>query len=425
MKSDTQNTTNSQGQQPGEAKAEEKPPRDWKALAKAPAKDDRPKTTDVTNTKGHDFEFYALKEGLMMGLVEKGFDKPSPVQEACIPYALAGKDIIARAKNGTGKTGAFIIPLLEKLDTNKKYIQGLILVPTRELALQVSSVVKELGRHLNVECMVSTGGTSLQEDIYRLNNLVHVLVGTPGRILDLASNKIANLSKCETLILDEADKLLSVDFQPIVEKILYFLPKDRQLMLFSATFPITVKDFKEKYMKESQEVNLMEELTLKGVTQYYVYLEEREKVHCLNVLFSKLHLQQAIIFCNSTLRVELLAKKITELQYSCYYIHAKMNQRDRNKVFHNFRTGVGRCLVSSDLFTRGIDIPTVNVVINFDFPKNSETYLHRIGRSGRFGHLGLAINFITDEDKENLMRIEQELDTEISPIPKEIDRSLY
>lgn len=136
-------------------------------------------------------------------------------------------------------------------------------------------------------------------------------------------------------------------------------------------------------------------------------------------------MQQSIIFCNSTLRVELLAKKITELQYSCYYIHARMSQQARNKVFHNFRNGVGRCLVSSDLFTRGIDIPTVNVVINFDFPKNSETYLHRIGRSGRFGHLGLAINFITDEDKESLLRVEKELDTEIMALPKEIDSSLY
>ena len=136
-------------------------------------------------------------------------------------------------------------------------------------------------------------------------------------------------------------------------------------------------------------------------------------------------MQQVIIFCNSALRVELLAKKITELKYSCYFIHAKMDQKARNKVFHNFRNCVGRCLVSSDLFTRGIDIPTVNVVINFDFPKTSETYLHRIGRSGRFGHLGLAINFITDSDKENLLKIEQELDTEIHPMPKEVDRSLY
>jgi ATP-dependent RNA helicase DDX6/DHH1 len=196
-------------------------------------------------------------------------------------------------------------------------------------------------------------------------------------------------------------------------------------MLFSATFPITVKDFVVKNLPEAHEINLMDELTLKGVTQYYAYVQERQKVHCLNTLFSKLQINQAIIFCNSTLRVELLAKKITELGYSCFFIHAKMNQQDRNRVFHDFRNGGCRCLVSSDLFTRGIDIITVNVVVNFDMPKNSETYLHRIGRSGRYGHLGLAINFITDEDRDNLFMIERELNTEIQSLPEIVDSNLY
>jgi len=178
-------------------------------------------------------------------------------------------------------------------------------------------------------------------------------------------------------------------------------------------------------MHDPYEINLMDELTLRGVTQYYAYVEERQKVHCLNTLFGKLQINQSIIFCNSTNRVELLAKKITELGYSCFYSHAKMLQGHRNRVFHDFRNGVCRNLVCSDLLTRGIDIQAVNVVINFDFPKNSETYLHRIGRSGRFGHLGLAINLITYEDRFNLYRIEQELGTEIQPIPHTIDRSLY
>lgn len=169
----------------------------------------------------------------------------------------------------------------------------------------------------------------------------------------------------------------------------------------------------------------MEELTLKGVTQYYAYLEEKEKLHCLNTLFSKLEINQAIIFCNSTKRVELLAKKISQLGYSCFYIHSKMQQSDRNRIYHDFKNGETRCLVSTDLFTRGIDIQSVNVVINFDFPKNSETYLHRVGRSGRFAHLGLAINLITYDDRFNLYRIEQELGTEIRAIPPAIEKSLY
>lgn len=178
-------------------------------------------------------------------------------------------------------------------------------------------------------------------------------------------------------------------------------------------------------MVQPYEINLMDELTLKGVTQYYAYVEESQKVHCLNTLFSKLQINQSIIFCNSTNRVELLAKKVTELGYSCFYSHAKMQQAHRNRVFHDFRNGMTRNLVCSDLLTRGIDIQAVNVVINFDFPRTAESYLHRIGRSGRFGHLGLAISLLTLEDRHNLYRIESELGTEIAPIPAVIDPVLY
>jgi len=395
-----------------------------KSLTDRP-KDTRFRTEDVTKTKGNEWEDYFLKRDLLMGIFDKGFEKPSPVQEESIPVILAGQSVIARAKNGTGKTAAFVIPILEKADISLNAVQAVVLVPTRELALQTSSVIKELGKYLNIECMVSTGGTPLREDIYRFYKTVHILVGTPGRILDLASKEVADLSTSGILVMDEADKLLSQDFQPIIEQLIEFFPKNLQILMYSATFPIHVKDFSSKYLPNAQMINLMDELTLKGLTQYYAFVQEKKKVHCLNTLFSKLQINQAIIFCNSTLRVELLAKKITEIGYSCYFIHSKMQQPDRNRVFHDFRNGGCRCLVSSDLTTRGIDIQTVNVVINFDFPKNSETYLHRIGRSGRFGHLGLAINFITDDDKENMFNIERELDTEIQPVPQVIDKSLY
>jgi len=398
---------------------------EWKNGLAKPKTDNRFQTEDVTNTKGNDFEDYFLKRELLMGIFEKGFERPSPIQEEAIPIILAGRNVLARAKNGTGKTAAFIIPCLEKCDTTQNHIQVLILVPTRELALQTSSIVKEISKHMAVECMVSTGGTSLKDDIMRLYNTVHILVGTPGRVLDLANKGVADLSRVGTVVMDEADKLLSPEFQPLLEQLVNSCAPGRQTLLFSATFPITVKSFKDKHIKNPYEINLMDELTLKGVTQYYAFVEERQKVHCLNTLFSKLEINQSIIFCNSVNRVELLAKKITELGYSCFYIHAKMLQSHRNRVFHEFRNGATRHLVSSDLFTRGIDIQSVNVVINFDFPKNSETYLHRIGRSGRFGHLGLAINLITYEDRYNLYRIEQELGTEIRPIPPVIDRNLY
>ncbi|BDA43369.1 DEAD-box ATP-dependent RNA helicase 8 [Coccomyxa sp. Obi] len=411
--------------QPVQAMEASAAPQNWKSTLKIPPKDARIRTEDVTNTKGNEFEDYVLKRELLMGIYEKGFEKPSPIQEESIPIALTGRDILARAKNGTGKTAAFTIPLLERIDTSKNEIQAMILVPTRELALQTSQVCKELGKHLGVEVMVTTGGTSLRDDIMRLHAVVHIMVATPGRILDLASKDVAKLNKCRMLVMDEADKLLSPEFQPIIEQLISFLPAERQICLYSATFPVTVKQFKEKFLKKPYIINLMEELTLKGITQYYAFVEEKQKVHCLNTLFSKLQINQSIIFCNSVNRVELLAKKITELGYSCFYIHAKMLQSHRNRVFHDFRNGNCRNLVSSDLFTRGIDIQAVNVVINFDFPKNSETYLHRVGRSGRFGHLGLAVNLITYEDRFNLFRIEQELGTEIKPIPPVIEKTLY
>lgn len=400
-------------------------PTDWKKNLKRPVADTRYRTEDVTATKGNEWEDFCLKRTLLMGIFEQGYENPSPIQEAAIPIALAGKDILARAKNGTGKTAAYSIPILERIDTTQSFIQALVIVPTRELALQTSSVIKQLGKHLNVQSMVSTGGTSLREDIYRLYKPVHVVVGTPGRILDLTSKGVMNLSQCSVAVMDEADKLLSFEFAPLITQLLSSMASERQIMLFSATFPIEVKQFTDINLRNPHEINLMTDLTLIGVTQYYCYVEERQKLHCVNTLFSKLQINQAIIFCNSTLRVELLAKKITELGFSCFFIHAKMLQADRNRVFHDFRSGQCRCLVSSDLFTRGIDIQTVNVVINFDFPRSSETYLHRIGRSGRYGHLGLAVNFITDSDRELMFSIEQELSTEIQPIPQVVDKSLY
>jgi ATP-dependent RNA helicase DDX6/DHH1 len=399
---------------------------DWKKGLVAPPKDNRKKTEDVQSRRNVNFEDYGLKRELLMGIFEKGFEKPSPIQEEAIPVALTGKDILARAKNGTGKTASFIIPVLEKVDTSRNMIQALLCVPTRELALQTAGVTKELGKHIaNLEVMVTTGGTTLKDDIMRLMKPVHILVATPGRVVDLGTRRAAKLEECSIIVLDEADKLLSPEFTQLMEDLYRLLPPTRQSLLFSATFPVTVKDFVVKFMKSPYEINLMDELTLKGVSQFYAFVEERQKLHCLNTLFSKLQINQSIIFCNSVNRVELLAKKITQLGYSCYYIHARMMQANRNRVFHDFRQGNCRNLVCSDLITRGIDIQAVNVVINFDFPKLSETYLHRIGRSGRFGHLGLAINFVTQEDRYNVMRIEQELDTEIKPIPAEIDPELY
>ena len=298
---------------------------------KAPKKDMRVKTDDVTGTKGLSWTDFGLSQDVQLGIYEKGFANPSPIQEESIPEALKGNNIIARAKNGTGKTASYSIPVVEKVDTSKKHIQALILVPIRELALQVSQVIKELGKHKKVEVMVSTGGNPVKDDIFRLYQTVHIIVATPGRILDLASRGVAKLDQCNMVVLDEVDKLLSENFKMLVGKILDIMPENKQISLFSATYPVMIRPFQQQYVPNPTFINLMEELTLKGVTQFYAYLEEKEKLHCLNTLFSKLDINQAIIFCESAKRVELLAKKIAQLGYSCFYIHSKMQQTDRNK----------------------------------------------------------------------------------------------
>uniref|UniRef100_A0A3Q2YZ48 RNA helicase n=1 Tax=Hippocampus comes TaxID=109280 RepID=A0A3Q2YZ48_HIPCM len=365
---------------------------DWKKSLQLPPKDTRVKTSDVTATKGNEFEDYCLKRELLMGIFEMGWEKPSPVQEESIPIALSGRDILARAKNGTGKSGAYLIPLLERIDLKKDYIQAMVVVPTRELALQVSQICIQISKHLGgVKVMATTGGTNLRDDIMRLDEIVHVIVATPGRILDLIQKGVARVDRVQMMVMDEADKLLSQDFVVLIEDIISFLAKNRQILLYSATFPISVQKFMTNYLQKPYEINLMEELTLKGITQYYAYVTERQKVHCLNTLFSRLQINQSIIFCNSTQRVELLAKKITQLGYSCFYIHAKMMQEYRNRVFHDFRNGLCRNLVCT----------------------------------GRFGHFGLAINLITSEDRFNLKTIEDQLVTDIKPIPGSIDKGLY
>ncbi|CAN7062421.1 unnamed protein product [Brassica oleracea var. botrytis] len=404
---------------------------DWKATLRLP-----PPDTAVRDflMSGEDVTDYFLKRDLLKGIYEK---KPSPIQEESIPIALTGSDILARA---------FCIPVLERLDPNTNVIQAMILVPTRELALQTSQVCKELSKYLNIQVMVTTGGTSLRDDIMRLHQPVHLLVGTPGRILDLTKKGVCVLKDCTMLVLDEADKLLSAEFQPSLEELIQFLPEIRQFLMYSATFPVTVKAFKDRHLRKPYVINLMDQLTLMGVTQYYAFVEERQKVHCLNTLFSKLQINQSIIFCNSVNRVELLAKKITELGYSCFYIHAKMVQDHRNRVFHEFRNGACRNLVCTGMLCV---LTSISVLINFDFPRTSESYLHRVGRSGRFGHLGLAVNLVTYEDRfkmyvafsllpcfsflcqsfvivfENRYQTEQELGTEIKPIPSNIDQAIY
>eukprot|EP01147_Barroeca_monosierra_P008849 gene8849-1209_t len=361
---------------------------------------------DVLGTRGTTFEDYGLKRELRKAIHELGFESPTPIQEEAIQEIIMGSDVLARAKNGTGKTAAYLIPILQQLELAKKHPQAVIILPTRELSLQTSDTAKRLGKYLDVQVVCTTGGTSVRDDILRLQQTAHLLIGTPGRLLDLMERGAFPLEHINVLVLDEADKMLDHVFSRQIGSIISLLPADRQLLLFSATFPKSVQSFM-------------------GVTQYYAYLEEKEKLRCLKTLFGKLQIFQSIIFCSSVKRVEILAKRITAMGFPCFFIHSSMDQRDRNKVFQQFRDGKCRHLVCTDLFTRGIDVAAVNVVINFDFPQTSETYLHRIGRSGRGGRLGLAISFVTPGNEQPFHQIEQDLGIHIDLCPEEFDKSLY
>jgi ATP-dependent RNA helicase DDX6/DHH1 len=271
------------------------------------------------------------------------------VQEETIPIALTGAHILARAKNGTGKTASYLVPILNQIDTTKPYIQGLVLAPTRELVIQTSGVAKSLGEFMNVEVMTCIGGTKVADDLLRLKQNVHLLVATLGRLNYLCKRGECDLSRCKIIAIDEADKLLAEEFVEDVEELLTFVSPERQILLFSATFPSSIEQFQKKYIPDAHFANLMEELTLKGVTQYYAFVQEKQKLQCVMILFSMLEINQAVIFCNSVNRVELLANHIIKTKTSCMYVHARMDQETRNKVFHDFKENKARILVASGM----------------------------------------------------------------------------
>ncbi|ADM12293.1 ATP-dependent RNA helicase [Encephalitozoon intestinalis ATCC 50506] len=371
---------------------------------------------DVRETENVKWEIFGLKPKLLKRIQDIGYNFPSPVQVASIPHALKGRDMLVRSKNGTGKTASYTIPILNAINPEELNIQGIILVPIRELALQISRNVKRLSEGMGVISAPIVGGTNMQDDIIRVSNGVHVMVGTPGRIVDLIEKKIGVLSKKIILVFDEADKLLDVTFGETVTRLLDILPRERHILLYSATFPYFVTGFIKRYMRDPLCLNLMKELVPVGVKQFYTIVKPSEKLLCLRSLLLKLKINQCVIFCNNIKTVELLAMKVTEIGIPSYFIHSKMTQEDRNIVFHNFLKGKCKILVATDLITRGVDVPNTNYVINFDIPKSPESYLHRIGRAGRFGTPGVAISLVTTEEKEMLADIEVKLGKEVSPL---------
>tara|TARA_Y100000389_G_C17458006_1_gene519515 strand:+ start:67 stop:1269 length:1203 start_codon:yes stop_codon:yes gene_type:complete len=358
---------------------------------------------------------------LLRGIYAYGFESPSPIQKKAICPMFDGKDIIAQAQSGTGKTACFSIGTLQHIDTSRNKTQAMILSPTRELSLQTYKVVKAIGSQFkNLTIQLLVGGTSTDTDIENLrSNTPHVIIGCPGRVHDMLRRKKLVPEDLTLIVLDEADEMLSQGFKEQVYNIFQYLPNNVQVSLFSATMPNEVDTLTSKFMRNPVKVLVKaEQLTLEGIQQYYVALEsDEQKYDTLKDLYGTISLSQSIIYCNSTKRVQDLYDAMTQDNFPVCQIHSQMEKDERLQSFNDFLNGTSRVLISSNVTARGIDIQQVSTVINFDIPKCVHTYLHRIGRSGRWGRKGMGINFVTRRDTRKLREIEQHYSTQINELP--------
>jgi len=359
-----------------------------------------------------------LSTNLLRGIYAIGFEKPSEIQQKAIIPIIQNNDVIAQAQSGTGKTGAFTISALQKTDTSINEIQTIIIAPTQELAKQIFEVVNKLGNFIEgLQTQLLIGGTSVQNDIEKIrNNTPHIVIGCSGRIYDMIKRRIINIHTVKLFMLDEADEMLSQGFQEQIYNIFQYLNKEVQVAIFSATLPRDVLNLTNKFMKEPVRITMkQEELTLDGIEQTYIAMySDNDKFETLKAIFEQLTITQSIIYTNNVNRVKDLHDAMTREGFPVCCIHSSMNKDDRNIAFNDFKTGKYRVLISSDITARGIDIQQVGTVINFDIPKSVNTYLHRIGRSGRWGRKGLAINFVTERDINSLKRIEGHYKTNIT-----------
>ena len=367
------------------------------------------------------FDDMPLNTILLRGIYSYGFEKPSAIQQRSIVPMIKGGDIIAQAQSGTGKTGAFSIALLQRIDFRHRNLQALILSPTRELAQQTHQVVSQIGEYLSNStafCHTFVGGTRVQEDLKKLQLGVMVAVGTPGRVSDVIKRGALRTDSLRVLVLDEADEMLSQGFSEQIYEIFKFLPKDVQVALFSATMPTDVLELTKKFMRSPVRILVKKEsLTLEGIKQFYVAVEEDHKLDTLMDLYESVSIAQSVIFANTRRKVDWITEKLIANTHTVSFMHADMARGDREKVMSAFRSGSSRVLVTTDLVARGIDVHHVNIVINYDLPTNKQNYLHRIGRGGRYGRKGVAINFVSQKDVEILREIEAHYHTQIEELP--------
>jgi translation initiation factor 4A len=365
-----------------------------------------------------------LEPNLLRGIFGYGFEKPSPIQSKAIKPVIEGKDVIAQAQSGTGKTATFTIGALQRVNIAEQTTQVLILSPTRELSTQTAKVVSKLSSFMTgLKIKTLFGGSSVEEgSSFSSKNVPHIICGCPGRVFDMMRRDKLSSKTIKLIILDEADEMLSAGFKEQVYNIFQYLDSNVQVCLFSATLPDGISGIIEKIMRNPFKISVKrEQLTLEGIRQFYVALDDdRQKYNTLKHLYSFINMSQTIIYCNSIKRVQDLYEAMCEDSFPVCRIHSNMEKSERDKAFNDFRNGSSRVLISSNVTARGIDIQQVSVVINFDIAKCVHTYLHRIGRSGRWGRKGVGINFITRRDIQQLKRIEEHYSTQIQELPGDV-----
>jgi|UniRef100_A0A6C0IDX2 translation initiation factor 4A len=369
------------------------------------------------------FDEMGLNDSLLRGIYSYGYERPSKIQQLAIVPIKEGNDILAQAQSGTGKSCSFIVGSMSVIDVSLQKLQVMVLVPTQELAKQIYEVAKSLGSYLPVSCYSATGGTPIREDMKAIDNGVQFIVGTPGRIFDLINRKVLRTDNIRSLIMDEADQMLEDRFYKQVMCILEMgFPKTTKVALFSATMPKEVIEVADKLLQNPVRILVPpEEVTLDGIKQYCVVLEKEEwKYDVLCDIYKQLNINQAIIYCNKRQRAEWLAEKLSADGYPLSCIHGEMENDERRRRMQEFRSGTIRVLISTDLLARGIDVQQVSLVINFELPMNRENYIHRIGRSGRYGRKGVAINLISSSDTKNRTEIETHYSTKMIDLPDDL-----
>jgi len=368
------------------------------------------------------FDKMNLKDELLRGLYAYGFEKPSAIQQRAVAPIVKGRDVIAQAQSGTGKTAMMSLVSLQRINTKSREVQALILSPTRELAVQTQKTMMSLGEYMSIQCHSCIGGKSIGEDIRRLDSGVHAVSGTPGRVFDMIKRGNLRTKSVKLFILDEADEMLSRGFKEQIYDIYRYLPPGIQVVLVSATMPSDLLEITNKFMTDPVRILVKrDELTLEGIKQFFVAVQKEDwKFDTLCDLYETLTITQAVVFCNTKRKVEWLATKLKEANFTVSSMHGDMEQKERDEIMGEFRSGTSRVLIATDVWARGLDVQQVSLVINYDLPDNRENYIHRIGRSGRFGRKGVAINFVADDDLPNLHDIEQFYSTQIDEMPMNV-----